>query len=123
MEYTLTEDTKGCLHCGQFFEAKRASMVFCSDKCKTDYYNLKPAERFLNPPIINRQPLVHGDLYTSHGVVMPLEGGVMRVRLRFEDPEVIKAQKAKKDESASAPVKTVQHRDNGQQKPAKRRGQ
>src|SRR6476660_4728244 len=94
--YVITEDTKGCLHCGLLFEAKRSDAIFCGKECNNAFNALKPAARYLNAPIINRSPLQHNDLYTSHGQEMQLESGIMRVRLRYQDPAVVA--KEKKDE-------------------------
>ena len=107
MEYEITEDTKGCLYCGHFFEAKRSDAIFCSKDCNNRFQALPPEDRYLNPPIVNRKPLSHGDLYTSHGQEMRLAKGILRVRLRFQDPEVLA--KEKKDEHSKG-------RENGETK-------
>jgi hypothetical protein len=91
---------KGCLHCGITFTAKRADTTFCGDTCRKAYDRLPVKERYLNAPIVDHLPLKHGDLFTSHGQEIQLDNGILRVRLRYEDPEVLKEKAAAKEAKA-----------------------
>jgi hypothetical protein len=107
--YQVTDDTKGCLHCGQSFEAKRESMIFCSDQCKTAFHKLQPGARFINPPIVIRGSLKHNDLYTS-GDTIQLKNGILRLKVRYQDPAKRVQDEVKHQEVATWAKKVAERR-------------
>lgn len=126
-ETKITPDTIACLQCEKLFEKVHKGDIFCTIAC-TDKYKATPADqRYLNAPIVQHQPLKHGDLFTTPGDEIKMANGIMRVRRKYIDPIVEESRKAvsKKDDE---PTKTHPKRvvaatkTPAKKAPAKRRG-